>query len=84
MILIILSSSDRTAMNLKPNTRLFDTVDDYCVENTLQEDKECFCGGGRKISMIESTHDNDKEDRIFKLTCTGIENNIGGFSGDKW
>ena len=84
MLFIILASSDRTAMNLTASNRLFDESYDNCFENSLEGQQECFCGGGRKISMVESTHSNDKEDRIWKLTCTGIENNIGGFSGDNW
>jgi len=78
------ASSDRTAMNLTASNRLFDESYDNCFENSLEGQQECFCGGGRKISMVESTHNNDKEDRKWKLTCTGIENNIGGFSGDNW
>ena len=78
--MMFLGSSDRTAMNSTASNRLFDVDYDNCFEG----EQECFCGGGRKISMVESTHNNDKEDRIWKLTCTGIENNIGGFSGDDW
>ena len=58
--------------------------EDNCDTNDWDKVQHCYCGWGKKISVIKSWHSNDKEDRRYNITCTGIPGNIGGFSGDTW
>ena len=58
----------------------FLSEEDDCPLNDYDKEQHCYCGWGKKLSVIHSWHSSNKEDRRFHLTCTGIQGNIGGFS----
>jgi len=44
----------------------------YCARNDWDGHQWCLCWPGHKISSIFSWHANDREDRLWDLTCKGV------------
>ena len=73
-----------TLVYIGSDVELFDSNDDNCPTNEYDEQQECYCGKGRKISELSSVHDNGKQDRQYDFTCTDIDGYDDGSTGDSW
>ena len=68
----------------KRGFKRFGSEDDDCEVNEFDGPQSCHCGEGRKISWVTAEYDDHDHDRQYSFTCTGIPDNVGGFSGNTW
>ena len=52
------------------NNRL--KVSRTCDVNVIDKPQHCVCEAGKRISVFNSTHSNNEEDRVWRLQCAGI------------
>ena len=52
------------------NNRL--KVSRTCDVNLIDKPQHCVCEAGKRISVFNSTHSNNEEDRVWRLQCAGI------------